>query len=112
MEEKLGMSSTTCHREHAAAAGVAIQPLDRARGPDPSTLLRVILSLSMDELVEGLDCVVPPWRSADQQSRNDGWQVHRSRDGGRRNRLIAKAMRGLNPPIGRSFRLAWRRGQE
>jgi hypothetical protein len=35
-----------------AQPGVAIQPLDRARGPDPSTLLRVILSLSMDELVE------------------------------------------------------------
>gem|GEM_PF-5130966 len=41
-----------------AKPAVAIQLLDSARGPDPSTLLRVILSLSMDELVERLDCFV------------------------------------------------------
>jgi len=56
---------------------VAIQPLDRARGPDPSTLLRVILSLSMDELVEGLDCFFVPLRGT---PRNDGLKTRRSAD--------------------------------
>jgi hypothetical protein len=46
---------------------VAIQSLDSARDPDPSTLLRVILSLSKDELAEGLDCfVVPQLRDSSQ----------------------------------------------